>query len=175
MSKKEELKELIWYIASNHPKKLMQTKLWKLCFFSEADFFERFNERLTKNVYIKNNYGPTPDWKIAEKALEELLAEKALVIVEGEYIGVGEREIKYLDPRKQQSIENTCLKYAELNVNEIVHLSHQDPAYVMGDFNRPINFEHVHYRSEEEDLFDDEVTFELNARQRSGLATLASI
>ena len=175
MSKKEELKELIWYIAANHPKRLMQTKLWKLCFFSEADFFERFDERLTKTTYIKNNYGPTPDWKLAKQALEELIKEGSLVLVDDEYIRAGEKNLKHLDAKKQQSIDNTCSKYAELNVNEIVHLSHQDPAYVMGEHNRPIKFENVHYRSDEEDVYKDEVTLELNKKQRSGLSALAAI
>jgi len=174
MSKKKELKELIWCIAASPQKRLTQTKLWKLCFFSEADFFAQFNERLTKTTYIKNDYGPTPEWELAKQALTELQTEGLLILADNEYIGVGEQTLKYLDAQRRQSIETTCRKYAELSVNQIVHLSHQDPAYIMATHRCPIDFENVHYRSDEEDVYEDEGTLKLNRKQQRGLAALAA-
>jgi hypothetical protein len=173
MSKKEEFKELIWYIAANHPRMLKETKLWKLCFFSEADYFEKFEERLTNVSYIKNNFGPTPVNKIAQKAIEELVSEGFLSISDGNYIGAGEMTLKYLDAKKVQSIENTCLRYSELNVNQIVHLAHQDPVYLMADYHTLVDFKNAQYRSNEEDLVEEVEKISLNELQKKGLFALA--
>jgi len=175
MSKKEQLKELIWYIATNYPKRLGMTKLWKLCFFAESDFFEKFDQTITDVKYIKNNLGPTPDWKIAEKALKELIGEGLLSKNGDIFVGVGNLELKFLDPKKVQSIENTCSKYSELSPNQLVFLSHQDPAYLMSDHNTPIDFMNVHYRSDEVDSFEEEEKLSLSAKQKQGLMALASI
>ncbi|MEK7462000.1 MAG: type II toxin-antitoxin system antitoxin SocA domain-containing protein [Patescibacteria group bacterium] len=174
MSKKEEFKELIWYIAANHPRMLKETKLWKLCFFSEADYFEKFNERLTSVSYIKNTFGPTPINKIAQKAIEELVSENLLTITDGNFIGAGEMELKFLDAKKIQSIENTCLRYSELNVNQIVHLAHQDPVYLMADYHHLVDFENAQYRSNEEDVAEEPEEVSLNKLQKTGLFALAA-
>lgn len=174
MSKKEQIKELIWYIAANHPRMLKETKLWKLCFFSEADYFEKFNERLTKVPYIKNTYGPTPSNVVVRKAVEELIAEKLLTVKDGNYIGMGEMEFKFLDAKKIQSIENTCLRYSELNVNQIVHLAHQDPVYLMAEYHKLVNFEDSQYRSNEEDVIEEQSEIALSKVQKKGLFALAA-
>jgi len=172
MSKKDECKELIWYIAAHHPRMLKETKLWKLCFFSEADYFEKFSERLTSVAYIKNTFGPTPVNKIAKAAIEELVAQNLLAIKDGSYIGVGEMSLTFLDAKKIQSIENTCLRYSELNVNQIVHLAHQDPVYLMADYHTLVDFENAHYRSNEEDMAEESKEITLTATQKKGLFSL---
>ena len=174
MSKKEEFKELIWYIAANHPRMLKETKLWKLCFFSEADYFEKFGERLTSVSYIKNTFGPTPVNKIAQNAIEELISENLLSITDGNFIGAGEMELKFLDAKKIQSIDNTCLRYSELNVNQIVHLAHQDPVYLMADYHSLVDFQNARYRSNEEDVVEEAETISLNKLQKAGLFALAA-
>jgi len=174
MSKKEEIKELIWYIAANHPRMLKATKLWKLCFFSEADYFEKFNERLTNVAYIKNTYGPTPAIKVAQKAIEELKSEDRLSVKDGNYIGAGGMTLRFLDAKKIQSIENTCLRYSELNVNQIVHLAHQDPVYLMAEYHNLVEFENAQYRSNEEDVVEEVEKISLTKLQKKGLFALAA-
>jgi hypothetical protein len=174
MSKKEQIKELIWYIAANHPRMLRETKLWKLCFFSEADYFEKFEERLTNVPYIKNTFGPTPSNAIVRTAIKELVSEKLLTVKGGNYIGTGEMSLKFLDAKKIQSIENTCLRYSELNVNQIVHLAHQDPVYLMADYHNLVEFKNAQYRSNEEDVIEEVEKISLTKLQKKGLFALAA-
>ena len=105
MTKREQLKELIWYIATNHPRKLAMTKLWKLCFFSEADFYESFSERLTTGIYIKNRFGPTPEWKIAETLITQMKDEGLLIESNGFYVGSGDLKLKNLDLQYRAKIK----------------------------------------------------------------------
>ena len=70
----ENFKELLIYIVKNFNdnETLTETKLWKLLYFCDADFFEKNKKTITGVDYYKNIYGATPDKKIIDKVLPRI-------------------------------------------------------------------------------------------------------
>ena len=163
-TKKRQISELIMHIKDNCPGNIPMTKLWKLCFFAESEYFDKYSDRLTNVQYIKNILGPTPDWKVAKKA-----------IADNEKI----ESYKWLDENKKQVIENVCMRFGNLSTSQLVTLSYQDPVYLMAEKNEVVNFENVFYKDFEEDFeeyyeFCDscEKNIKLTKKQREGLFSL---
>ena len=57
-----KFREVLLYILSKVGAKpnIGETALYKLLYFIDFDFYEKFEEQLTGARYIKNHYGPTP-------------------------------------------------------------------------------------------------------------------
>ena len=148
-----KLKELIWFVSRNYNDRLYETKLWKLLFFVEADYFEKYGELISGVSYIKNSYGPTPSYPVAKKALEELKSGGYLIKnKEDIYIAKNDLFLKYLDDKKLDAIRATCEKYYKLSVNDICILAHKDPIFLGAEKNKVVDFGFVRYR--DEDGFD---------------------
>ncbi len=156
--KKETLKELIWYISKNYNYQLFETKLWKLVFFCDTDYFEKYNEFLTRVPYIKNKRGPTPVFDIAQKAIKELVEGGYLTKTEnGSYIALKDYQTKYISNHIIDAINTTCSKYYKLSVKEICTLAHRDPVYLATEnYNQLLDFSFVAYRDDGSGDEDDD-------------------
>jgi len=168
-SKKDKLKELIWFICKNYNYDLYITKLWKLVFFVDADFYEKYNSTISDVKYIKNNYGPTPSYSTAEKALNELIKEGFISKSKNDsYIAINDLGLKYLDSQKVDAIRSTCEKYYKLSTRDICLLAHKDPIYLSAEKkNDLLDFDFVIYRDDylEEETEFEKVTFSKKAQE----------
>ncbi|MCH7492511.1 SocA family protein [Patescibacteria group bacterium] len=163
----KKFKELLIYIVDRCSKEeqIPETKLWKLLYFSEANFFEKKKRTISGVDYFKNNYGPTPDYRTIKKIFPEI----------SEYVlrtkkNIGDGKVKrtyklskkyrfsYLTKEEKKIIDETCEKYGNLNTREIVHLAHKDPPYIISKDKDKIDFSDVVYREkwEEGDLENEE-------------------
>lgn len=164
MSNKNKIKELIWFtISCSDGGGVYMSKLWKLLFYAESNFYQSYEKVITGVKYKKNQHGPTPDYKIANYALRELIVEGYINEIEDSrnnshsYSILGEFEIKYLSNQQKESIINTCNKFSKLSAKEIGILSHSDPVYLMAEkIQDELDFSLVKYRSLDEDLQEDE-------------------
>lgn len=157
ISKKDKLKEIIWFISKYYNQNLYETKLWKLVFFVEADYFQKYREKISGVSFIKNKRGPTPSYSKAKKALEELMDNNYLLKnSDNTYYAKNEFELKYLDAQKIDAIKSTCEKYYRLTTKELCLLTHKDPVYLSAEkYNSILDFNFVDYR-EDEDLPESE-------------------
>jgi len=179
-SRKEKFKELIWFLVKNFDYELYETKLWKLAFFAETDFYEKYKDKITGVAYIKNNHGPTPDYKIAEKAISELIKEKKIVKgKDNTYKVVGDLEIKTLDNKALDSVRVSGEKYYKLSAGQISALAHRDPIYLAAENKNDIlDFEFVFYRQEdagEESESKEFEKLELSPKAAEGLLKVLSL
>ena len=58
----DKFKEILIYILNRVGSKpsIGETVIYKLLYFIDFDFYEKYEEQLIGATYIKNNYGPTP-------------------------------------------------------------------------------------------------------------------
>jgi hypothetical protein len=159
MSKKDKLKELIWItISKSGGDKIYISKLWKLLFYIESNFYLSYKEEITGVKYIKNFYGPTPDYKMAKEAIEELTSggyiQNVLPKESGNcaYRIIKDYPVEILNNKQIESIQNTCEKFRLLNAKEISILSHNDPVYLMAEkINSVLDFKDTKYRTANDD------------------------
>jgi hypothetical protein len=155
--KLEKFKELLIFIVNNfNNNDLYQTKLWKLLYFCDADYFEKKRKTITGINYYKNNYGPTPDKNIINEALREIgdcvkiekikkTDNRKLII----FKPLKECDFKYLSANEVEEARDICEKYYRLSVDEIVLLAHKDTPYLGASKKGKIDFEFVDYRDKE--------------------------
>ncbi len=157
---KEKLKEIIWFISRNYNSRLFETKLWKLLFFSEADYYQKYGRPISGVPYIKNTHGPTPSHPASKKVLEGLSRNGYLAKnSDGTFVATKDLEIKHLTSQEMDSIRSTCEKYFQLSTTDICLLAHKDPVYLAAEKNGLVDFSFVRYREDEEVDMKDE-TFE---------------
>lgn len=160
---KEKLKEMIAYIVEKYNVgDLSQMKLWKIMFFAEADFYQKSDRTITGVSYIKNDHGPTPDWKVAKAVLEEMLREKLIQVVQSPNGVPIYKSIRFLSPQhlsgeEVNSIQDSSAKYYRLTASQLRLLSHRDPVYCSASEKKEaLDFSFSHYRDDEEDGDTDE-------------------
>lgn len=156
ISKKDKLKELIWFVVKNYNHKLFETKLWKLLFFSESDYFEKYGEPISGIPYIKNSHGPTPSYNKAKSVLEDLISNNYIIKNRDDvYMAKNDLILKNLTDKEKDAISVTCNKYYKLSVSDICLLAHKDPVYLGSEKNRVVDFSLVRYRDDDKIYSDN--------------------
>ena len=150
----EKFKEVLLYILGKVGSKhnVGQTVLYKLLYYIDFDFYERYEEQLIGATYIKNHHGPTPKEFI--KIVEEMEG-KDLIKVGDEYFKYP--QTKYLPKRKPdltklkaheiKMIDEVIERLSDLNATEISEYSHNDVPWQATEEGEIIDYESVFYRT----------------------------
>jgi transcriptional regulator with XRE-family HTH domain len=151
----DKFKEVLLYILTKVGSKpnVGETVIYKLFYFIDFDFYEKYEEQLIGATYIKNHYGPTPaEFKEIIKSMKE---DKDLIEVKDQYFLYP--QIKYLPLRSPdltklkgneiQIIEDVLNKLSNMNANEISEYSHNDVPWLTTEKGKVIDYEKVFYRT----------------------------
>ena len=150
-----KFKEVLLYIlkkVGSRPN-VGESVLYKLLYFIDFNFYEKYEEQLIGATYIKNNYGPTPKEFI--KIVEDMEREKELVKIENKYFQYPQR--KYLPLREPdlstlkaneiKIIDEVLEKLSDMNASQISEYSHNDVPWLTADEGDIIEYESVFYRT----------------------------
>jgi transcriptional regulator with XRE-family HTH domain len=151
----EKFREVLLYILSEVSSKpnVGETVLYKLLYFSDFDYYEKYEEQLTGSTYMKNIFGPTPlEFRDIVKAMiEEGVIEK----VPSNYYG--HDQTRYLANRpanlvkikasELQLIDQVLAKLSDMNATQISEYSHNDIPWLATEENGIIDYESVFYRT----------------------------
>lgn len=151
----QKFKEVLLYILNKVGAKenIGETVIYKLLYFIDFDFYEKYEEQLVGATYIKNKYGPTPVEfvKIVEKMIKDAEIEK----VKSEYFNFP--QTKYLprlkpDLTKLQAneievIDDVLNRLSEMNAGQISAYSHNDVPWMTTKDGEAIEYESVFYRT----------------------------
>ena len=153
--KLEKFKEVLLYILNEVGSKhnVGETVIYKLLYFIDFDFYEKYEEQLVGAAYIKNQYGPTPiEFK---KIVENMIENGEIEKVESSYFSYP--QTKYL-PRKKADLSqlkaneieviNTVLnKLSNFTARQISDYSHDDVPWLTTEDGKIIEYESVFYRT----------------------------
>ena len=162
--KAEKFKEVLLYILGKIGSRpnIGQTVLYKLLYFIDFDYYEKYEEQFIGATYIKNTYGLTP--VSFAKIIKQMQVDGSLVEVKSKYFD--KDQTKYLPVRPANAstlsgrelyhIDETIERLGHLNATELSKLSHEDTPWKVAEDKEAINYEHVFYRSEETSVRDYE-------------------
>lgn len=151
----EKFKEVLLYVLSKVGSRtnVGETVLYKLLYFIDFDFYEKYEEQLVGATYIKNNYGPTP---IEFMKITKQMEGKDLVKITGEYFQYP--QTKYLPLRvpdltklkahEIDVIDGVLNRFSHMNANQISEYSHDDVPWLVTEDGGIINYETVFYRTQ---------------------------
>lgn len=129
-----------------------KTVIWKMLYFSDFDYYERYEKHMTGEVYCKLPRGPAPShFDIVIKTLEK---EKKINPTNGmfgkyeqqKFVSLKEPDIKILDAEEIKVIDNTIQKLSAMNATQISAYSHLDTPWKATEDNGIIDYELVFYR-----------------------------
>ena len=153
----EKFKEVFLYILNKVGSKanIGESVLYKLLYFIDFNYYEKYEEQLIGATYIKNNYGPTPKEFI--KIVEEMECKEELVRVEDKYFQYPQRkylplrtpDLSKLNEAERNMIDYVLLKLSDMNATQISEYSHKDVPWLTTEEGGVINYESVFYRTME--------------------------
>ena len=152
-----KFKEVLLYIlgkVGSRPN-IGQTALYKLLYFIDFDYYEKYEEQLVGATYIKNTYGPTPI--SFAKIVKQMEREGTLVEVKSKYfdhdqtkyIAAKEADVSRLSGQELKHIDDEIERLAHFTARQLSELSHKDTPWLVAKEKETLNYEHVFYRGEE--------------------------
>jgi hypothetical protein len=129
-----------------------QTVLYKLLYFIDFDYYERYEEQLIGATYIKNHHGPTPVEfaKIVEGMIREGSIEKVqsahFGFPQAKYLPRRNPDLSILSARELALVDEVLNRLADRKAGDISAYSHGDVPWLTTEQGKPIEYEGVFYR-----------------------------
>ena len=152
----DKFREILLYILSQVGGKpnVGETVLYKLLYFIDFDYYEKYEEQLIGATYIKNHYGPTPVEfkKLTERMIKEgeleIIKSKSFQYPQTKYLAVREPNLaKLLNAQELKHIDEVLARLSDKNATELSAYSHQDVPWIAAEEGKPIDYESVFYRT----------------------------
>ena len=130
-----------------------ETVLYKLLYFIDFDYYEKYGQALIGAKYIKNHYGPTP--VSFKKIIEQMQADKQLDVVSGNYFKYKQRKympmvgpnLSGLSAQELQHIDEVIQRLGDKQAKELSDYSHRDTPWLVTGLGEPIDYQLAMYRT----------------------------
>lgn len=153
----KKFKEVILYILNRVGAKpnVGETVIYKLLYFIDFDFYEKYEEHLLGGTYIKNHYGPTP--VEFNKIISDMMAQSEVIKVTSKYFKYPQKkylptrtpELEVLRAHELKHIDEVLSRLSSKTAKELSDLSHKDVPWITAKEGKPIDYESVFYRTKE--------------------------
>ena len=151
----KKFKEVFLYILNKVSSKpnIGETVIYKLLYFIDFNFYEKYEEQLIGATYIKNHYGPTPiEFK---KIVDKMIEDKEIIKVEStyfeyprtKYLPLRKPDLSKLKANETKVIDEVLDKLSDMNATQISEYSHNDVPWLTTEDQKIIEYESVFYRT----------------------------
>ena len=161
--KVEKFKEVFLYILSQVGAKpnIGMTVLYKLLYFIDFNYYEKYEEQLIGATYIKNHFGPTPVF--FSKIVEEMKKENELEEVNSKfflhdqkkYLPKRQADLSKLSANELQMIDQVLFQLSDKTAKELSEYSHTDTPYMVKKQGEVLDYESVFYRDDTHSVRDN--------------------
>ncbi|MEX1014901.1 MAG: Panacea domain-containing protein, partial [Candidatus Paceibacterota bacterium] len=136
--------------------------LYKLLYFIDFDYYEKYEEQLMGLAYFKNTHGPTP--RSFSKIVKEMKDAGDVEEVKSKYFSRDQKkflphteaDLSVLNGQELEMIDDVLRRYADKSASQLSELSHRDMPWKATKDHKDIEYELVFYRSEEFSVRDYE-------------------
>lgn len=128
--------------------------LHKLFYFIDFDYYEKFEENLMGETYVKNGYGPTSVnlTRILRCMEEEGAIQKTDQVynnyIQNRYLNTGRSDTDLLRARDIEHIDQVLARFSGMSPAELSEYSHNDVPWKCARYGEPIPYETVFYRDD---------------------------
>lgn len=153
----EKLREVLLYILDKIGAKpnVGETVLYKLLYFIDFDYYEKYGQSITGLAYVRNHFGPTPRAQAFSGVVEAMKKAGQLEVVETKYFNHLQKkylptikpELRHLTAQELRHIDNELARLGDKSATELSDLSHQDTPWIVTKENQPIDYQFAMYRS----------------------------
>jgi len=152
----KKFREILLYILNKIGSKpnVGETVLYKLLYFIDFNFYEKYEEQLIGATYIKNIHGPTPvEFK---KIVDKMIKDKEITRVKNNYFKYP--QTKYLPLRNAElagikaieieMVDDVLKRLSDMTAKQVSEYSHKDVPWLTTEDGAAIEYESVFYRTE---------------------------
>lgn len=153
----EKFKAMIHYIINKCESKdnFGRVVLYKLLYFSDFNNYEKYEEPISGETYIRKSMGPVPSHfheaitsLINENKISES-SEKVIDYPKFKYNCLKKPNVDLLSDKELNTIDDTINKISHLYSDEISKYSHGDLPWRLANDGDELNYEAVFYREPE--------------------------
>lgn len=168
-AKPEKLREVLLYVLDKIGAKpnVGETVLYKLLYFIDFDYYEKYGKSITGLTYVRNHFGPTPSTKTFKGVVEAMKKANQLEVVETEYFNHLQKkylptvkpELKNLDAEELRHIDEELSRLGDKSAAELTDMSHKDTPWIVAKDSKPIDYQFAMYRTPLTSVreFEDEI------------------
>jgi len=163
----KKFKEVLLYLLAKVGARpnIGETAIYKLLYFIDFDYYEKFEEQLIGAKYIKNHFGPTPVEfkKITDQMIEkgeiEKIKSQYFLHEQKKYLPRRVPDLKILSAQEIQHIDEVLARLAWKNAAELTDYSHSDTPWRVHKMGEEISYETVFYRDDDHSVrnYEDEL------------------
>lgn len=132
-----------------------QTVLYKILYFCDFDYYEKYEEQLIGATYFKNEFGPTP--REFAKIVKEMIDNNELVEIPSKYFSKNQKkylpkknpDLSVFSGRELQHIDEEIARLGHKTAKELSDFSHQDIPWISTEIGKNIPYEAVFYRTKD--------------------------
>lgn len=140
------------------------TVIYKILYFIDFDYYEKYEDQLMGLVYLKNHHGPTP--RLFENLIEEMIKKGEVEIVKSKFYQYPQTkylinpqvdpDLSILNGKEKEHIDDELQRLSDLTATQITELSHKDVPWITGENGKPLEYESVFYRTAETSVRENE-------------------
>jgi transcriptional regulator with XRE-family HTH domain len=142
-----------------------ETVLYKLLYFIDFDYYEKYEENLMGATYIKNQYGPTPlefnaiVQQMKKKHEIEEVKSEYFKFPQKKYLALQRADLALFTGREIEHIDEVLARLSDKNAKELSDYSHGDIPWLTREFGEELAYESVFYRDEKYSVrnYDDDL------------------
>jgi transcriptional regulator with XRE-family HTH domain len=162
-NKSDKFKEVLLYILAQVGAKpnVGITVLYKLLYFIDFNYYEKYEEQLIGATYIKNHFGPTPIY--FSKIVEEMKKKNEIEEVKSQYFLHDQKKflpkrpanLAKLSANELQMVDQVLCQLSDKSAKELSEYSHEDIPWKTAKEGKPIDYEAVFYRTDKYSVRDN--------------------
>jgi transcriptional regulator with XRE-family HTH domain len=162
----EKLREVLLYVLQKVGAKpnVGETVLYKLLYFIDFDYYEKYGKSITGLTYVRNTYGPTPKSQTFNGVITAMKEASELDVVETrffkhtqkKYLPVVQPKLKELSAHELAHIDEELARLGDKTATELSNLSHRDMPWIATGDKKPIEYQLAMYRTTETSVKEPE-------------------
>jgi len=157
--KADKFRQILLYILKKVGGKpnIGMTVLYKLLYFMDFDYYEKYEDQLMGLVYLKNHHGPTP--LLFEKLISDMVKNGEVETIKSKFYQYPqtkylvnpkvEPDLSILNGKEQEHIDWELQQLSDLTARQLSERSHKDVPWVSAENGKPLDYESVFYRTPE--------------------------
>lgn len=149
-----KFKEVLLYILEKTAGKpnVGMTVLYKILYFIDFDYYEKYEEQFMGLTYFKNTHGPVPREFV--KVVEEMKKDDLIEEVNSVYFQYSQKkflphkqaDLSKLNGNELEMVDDVLARYGDKSASEISRISHEDMPWAAAEEGKDLEYEHVFYR-----------------------------
>lgn len=165
--KVDKFRQILLYILKKVGGKpnVGMTVLYKLLYFIDFDYYEKYEDQLMGLIYLRNHHGPTP--RLFENLIGDMIKAGEVEVVKSKFYQYPqikylvnpdiEPDLSVLNGREKEHIDWELQRLSDLTANQLTGLSYKDVPWISAKDGKPLDYESVFYRASETSVreYDD--------------------